>query len=497
MKLIKKYLDKTSKMPWSLQNEYIIAIAVLIFSLALLMAYQGVIFSPADGTINTHLTFYSVAIFPIFCAARLFILHLRPYPYFGLVTGTIDILLLSTIIFMFSEQYGTAAATLKSPSFAFYFVLIAIHAMRFKPKLTLIHGALSVVAWSIIIFLVSYNNENISHYYLEYVTTHALLLGAEIEKLFALTIFTLALSMGAKRANNLHQKEKSSINRLDREKRLSRLKSEFLDTMNHELRTPMNGVLGMIQTLRMTPLNGKQNDMLRIMEVSGDSLVKLLNDILEFSRFVEGKLELNNEPMDIKTIINNNAAIAIKNSKAKNLQIFVEFHPTTPRHLIGDEHRLSKVLEHLLSNAVKFTHEGYIRFHINGTRQGGEAILNFEVHDTGIGMADKRLNDIFNPFHQLDGSKTRLYGGTGMGLALSQRIIHAMGSNIRVKSTKGIGSIFSFSLTLPIATSNETNLETLVNQKPVLNPTHNHEINSLKTIANKFQNHPVKSQTIK
>ena len=127
MKLIKNYIGKMSKLSWSSQNEFIIATAVLAFSLAVLGAYQGILIAPNDGIINTRLTYYSVVIFPLFCGLRLFILdRYRPYRYFGLTTGTVDILFLSIIIYMFSEQYGTPAATLKSPSFAFYLSLIHI-----------------------------------------------------------------------------------------------------------------------------------------------------------------------------------------------------------------------------------------------------------------------------------------------------------------------------------------------------------------------------------
>lgn len=457
MLALNKFFNKITKNSWSLQNEYIIAAAVFLFSLAVLAAYQGVIFSSADGAINTSLTFYSVALFPIFCALRLFLLHrFRAHHYFGLATGAIDILLLSTIIYMFSEQYGSAAATLKSPSFAFYFVLIAIHAMRFKPKLILINGTLSVVSWILILLTLRQKGAIISHSYVDFINSSAVMIGTEIEKIFAVTIFTLALALGAWRASALHDQEKAtqeklSTVRLEEERRISRLKSEFLDTMSHELRTPMNGVLGMVQTLRMTQLDEQQSQMLQVMEKSGDNLVRLLNDILEFSRMGEGDVEFLSTAFDLKAIMKTALSSVSENAKKKNLNIFIELHPATPRMLMGDAPRILQVIEHLLSNAVKFTHEGYIRFHVSGTRLGNRAIINFEVHDTGIGIVDDQLSDIFIAFKQVDGSRTREYGGTGMGLALSQRIIQTMGSQIKVLSKKGIGSVFSFELSLAIA----------------------------------------------
>lgn len=464
-RLIQIFKDKTNN-EWGVQNEYIIATSVFLFSLAVFAVYQGVIFSADDAPIDTKQTSLFVTIFPIFCALRLFIIFKsKSIRYFGFFTATIDTLLLSGIIFMFSLQYGTAAATLKSPSFVFYFVLNAFHAMRFNPKLILINGGLSIASWSAIVVLLQQSTTDITHSYTDYITSSSILIGAEVEKLFALAAFTVAMYLCASRAKTLYiQKkldreklaaiqlqEKISLIGLEEEKRTSRLKSEFLNTMSHELRTPMNGILGMVQTLRLTQLNNRQEGMLAIMQKSGDQLTTILNNILDFSHIGDDQMKLTKDHFDLNETIEAVSTKMTERAHHKNIDLNVEIHPTTPRQLIGDDHRITQILEHFLDNAVKFTHEGRIRLFVHGTQQDGQAELSFEVHDTGIGIDPSHFEDIFKPFHQIDGSITREYGGTGMGLALCQRLVDIMKGEITVQSILGFGSVFTMNLSLPIA----------------------------------------------
>lgn len=466
MKNLFKIFDKKTGHDWGIQNEYIIAVCMLLFSLAVFTMYQGVVVSADNAPSKTQQTFIFVTIFPIFCAMRLVAVYrLRKVKYFGLLTASIDISLLSGIIYMFSQQYGTPAATLKSPSFAFYFVLIAIHAMRFNPKLILMNGAISVIAWATITLTLMNTTTDITHSYSNYVSDASLLLGAEIEKLFALTIFTVALAVGASRAAALHtqrqtaqeklaeirlQEELSQVG-LNEEKRISRLKSEFLDTMSHELRTPMNGLMGMVQTLRMTPLNRQQDEMLKIMEKSSDHLTLILNNILDFAHISDDDTELKAVPFNLQDMVN----VAIQRShevaQQRNIGFGVEIQSTLPTHLIGDSQRLTQILEHFLDNAVKFTQEGRVRLFIHGLNEDQNCDISFEVHDTGIGMERSHFKDIFKPFHQIDGSMTRKFGGTGMGLALCQRLVDIMKGEIIVQSISGLGSVFTLNLSLPIA----------------------------------------------
>ena len=180
-----RLMNKRIKKDWNLQSELIIATSFLLFSFAVLAAYQGVLFSSTNSLFNTNLTVVTIAAFPLFCILRLILIYkIKLTKHFAITTGTIDILLLSSLIYIFSQQYGTAAATLKSPSFAFYFVFIALHAMRFKPILTLFNGLLSVSAWAIITTALSKDSSTITHNYLEYVTSNSILIGAQVEKIF-------------------------------------------------------------------------------------------------------------------------------------------------------------------------------------------------------------------------------------------------------------------------------------------------------------------------
>jgi len=451
MNIINYIMNKNIRDDWDLQSEFIIALSFFLFSLTVFVVYHGVLFSASDNMFNTSLTYISVALFPIFCALRLYAIYkFKRLKYFATITTTIDILLLSSLIYMFSQQYGTAAATLKSPSFAFYFVFIGLHAIRFNPKITFLSGLLSVCAWYIIVFNLSRNSENIAHSYHDYVTSNAILFGAEFEKLFALIVFTIVLALSSKRAHDVHEKEVISHDQLDQEKRISQMKTEFLDTMSHEIRTPMNGVLGMVQTLRLTQLTEKQTTMLNIMEKSGDCLVNLLNDILEFSRLSDGGADLNTNSFNLKNLLFEIGNEARPDAAQKGLDLFIGLDPKTPQNLIGDNVRIQHIIQNLLSNAVKFTHKGYVSLNIHGTKKHNQATIHFEVHDTGIGIESERINDIFNIFQQVDGSKTRQYGGSGLGLALAQRIATNMGSHISVSSVIGKGSTFQFTLSLPI-----------------------------------------------
>ena len=469
MKRLIQLFNKKMNDSWSVQNEYIIACSVFVFSLAVFAVYQGVVFSADNAPTETKQTFAFVTIFPIYCALRLFIMYRsKRIKYFGIITATIDTLLLSGIIYMFSQQYGTPAATLKSPSFSFYFVLIAFHAMRFKPRLILINGALSIICWSVIVLLLKQSTPDITNSYLEYITSGSILIGAEVEKLFALAAYTAALALGASRAAKLHQsqqaaqkklsstilREKISQVGLQEEKRTSRLKSEFLDTMSHELRTPLNGILGMVQVLRLSSLNTQQEEMLKVMEKSGDHLTLILNNILDFSLIGDEDMKLKAAAFDLNNVVEKAICKHKDIARNKNVDFIVDIQPLTPRHLIGDEQRLIQILEHLLDNAVKFTHNGRIRLFIHGTQYDDQYQFCFEIHDTGIGMDESHFKDIFKPFHQIDGSITREYGGTGMGLALCQRLVHLMKGEIEVQSISGLGTVFTVSLPLPIAYQN-------------------------------------------
>ncbi|MBV9034377.1 MAG: hypothetical protein JO182_07775, partial [Acidobacteriaceae bacterium] len=234
----------------------------------------------------------------------------------------------------------------------------------------------------------------------------------------------------------------------------SRAKSEFLTNMSHELRTPINGIMGMTEIALSTDLDPEQIEYLDIVKTSADSLLRIVNDIMDFSKIETRKLELENAPFELSECLDQLMRLISVPGLEKGLQLHMNLAPNVPGSLIGDGGRLRQVLLNLLDNAIKFTRKGSVSLGIHlESLSGSEAVLHFAVADTGMGIPKEKQSVIFDAFSQADNSSTRKFGGVGLGLTISSQLVCLMGGAMWVDSEPNCGSTFHFTAKFALSPS--------------------------------------------
>ncbi|NNJ91777.1 MAG: response regulator, partial [Gammaproteobacteria bacterium] len=268
----------------------------------------------------------------------------------------------------------------------------------------------------------------------------------------------------------------------------SRIKSEFLANMSHEIRTPMNGIMGFISLMERTALDKEQQGYLSTINHSAKTLLQILNDILDFSKLEAGKIETHNSIFPVEELISHVIDIFTPQAHSKKLNLIPLIFNDVPRNICGDRQRLSQVLSNLISNAIKFTQQGEVVIRVAVEEYSTQScILAISVSDTGIGISEQNITNLFQPFKQVSSDFSRGFGGTGLGLSISRSLVKIMKGNISVDSVEGKGSTFNITLPVDLPSQTESTMETRYFDGKLVQLYDSHRLSRL-SFLNTFEN---------